>query len=80
MIPQPQQKKSPEEKQKSAIRAVAKYSGMGMQLFVSCLLGALLGRWLDAKYHLERPLFAVFLTVLFLFAALYSIYKQLLKD
>lgn len=80
MIQQPQQKRSPEEKRKSAIRFVAKYSGMGVQLFGSCLLGALVGRWLDEKYHMERPLFAVFLTVLFLFAALYSIYKQLLKD
>lgn len=80
MVPNPQQKKSPEERRKSAIKSVAKYGGMGMQLFGACLLGALLGRWLDAKYHIERPLFAVFLTILFLFVAFYSIYRQLLKD
>jgi hypothetical protein len=53
---------------------------MAIQLFGFCLAGALLGRWLDAKLALERPLFAVFLTVFFLFGAFYSIYRQLLKD
>ena len=80
MMPQQQPKKSPEEKQRSAIRATAKYGGMAIQLFGACLAGAFIGRWLDAKMHLERPLFAVFLTILFLFAAFYLIYKQLLKD
>ncbi len=76
----PQPKKSPEENRKSAIRATAKYSGMAIQLFGACLAGAFIGRWLDAKMELERPLFAVFLTILFMFAAFYLIYKQLLRD
>jgi F0F1-type ATP synthase assembly protein I len=75
-----QPKKSPEEKRKSAIKATAKYSGMAIQLLGACLAGAFIGRWLDAKLALERPLFAVFLTILFMFAAFYVIYKQLLKD
>lgn len=53
---------------------------MAMQLFGACLAGAFLGRWLDAKMQLERPLFAVFLTVLFMIAAFYLIYKQLMKE
>ena len=79
MIQQQQPKKSPEEKQRSAIKSTAKYSGMVLQLFGACLAGAFIGKWLDAKMHLERPLFAVFLTIFFLFAAFYVIYKQLLK-
>ena len=79
-MPQQQPTKSPEEKQRSAIRSTAKYGGMAIQLFGACLAGAFIGRWLDAKMHLERPLFAVFLTIFFLFAAFYLIYKQLLKD
>jgi F0F1-type ATP synthase assembly protein I len=74
------QQQSPEEKQRSAIRVTAKYSGMALQLFGSCLLGVFIGKWIDAKLHLERPLFAVFLTIAFLFGAFYLIYKQLLKD
>ncbi|MEO6758135.1 MAG: AtpZ/AtpI family protein [Saprospiraceae bacterium] len=77
---QKQPKKLPEEKRKSAINATAKYSGMAFQLFGACLVGVLLGRWLDARMHLERPLWAVSLTVLFMLAALYALYRQLLRD
>ena len=74
MLQQPQ---SPEEKRKSAIKATARYSGLAFQLFGACLAGVLIGRWLDAKMHLQRPLWAVFLTVLFLLGSLYSLYRQL---
>ncbi|MBP6825554.1 MAG: AtpZ/AtpI family protein [Saprospiraceae bacterium] len=53
---------------------------MAFQLFGACLAGALIGRWLDARMHLERPLWAVFLTIFFMFGALYGIYRQLLRD
>ena len=38
------QPKSPEEKRKDALRAVALYSGMAFQLLAACLLGVFLGR------------------------------------
>ncbi len=79
-MPQQQPAKSPEEKRKSAINAAGKYGGMAIQLFGACLAGALIGRWLDARMHLERPLWAVFLTIFFMFGALYGIYRQLLRD
>jgi F0F1-type ATP synthase assembly protein I len=53
---------------------------MAFQLLGACLLGVFIGRWLDAQLALERPMFAVFLTIFFMFAALYLIYKQLLRD
>lgn len=71
---------SPEEKRKSAFKAVAKYGGMVFQLLGACLAGVFIGRWLDAKMHMEQPMWAVFLTILFMVAALYSIYRQLLRD
>jgi len=73
-MPQP---KSPEEKRRAAIKDWARYSGLAFQLLGACLAGVFLGRWLDAKMQLERPLFAVFLTILFLVASLVSLYKQL---
>ena len=76
----PQPKLSPQERRQSAIKATAKYGGMAFQLLGSCLLGVFLGRWLDKWMGLERPLWAVFLTLLFMVASLYLIYKQLLKD
>jgi F0F1-type ATP synthase assembly protein I len=71
--------KSPEEKRKDALRAVALYSGMAFQLLAACLLGVFLGRWLDAKMQLERPLWAISLTVLFMVASLVSIFRQILR-
>lgn len=73
-MPQP---KSPEEKRKSALKNWARYSGLGFQLFAACLAGVLIGRWLDGYFHLERPLFAVFLTIFFMVASLVSLYYQL---
>lgn len=73
-------KKSPAEKKKSTIKAAAKYSGMAFQLFGACLAGVLVGRWLDKQLSLERPTWAVFLTILFMLGALYSLYRQLLND
>jgi F0F1-type ATP synthase assembly protein I len=79
----PQQKqpaKSPEEKRRSATKAVAKYGGMAFQLLGACLLGVFLGRRIDAEMQLERPLWAVSLTVLFAVAVLVSIFRQLLRE
>lgn len=53
---------------------------MAFQLLGACLAGVFLGRWLDAKMHLERPTWAVFLTILFMLGALYGLYRQLLRD
>lgn len=79
-MPPQQQPPSAEEKRKSAIKAVAKYGGMAFQLLGACLAGVFAGRWLDARLQVERPTWAVFLTILFMIAALYSLYRQLLRD
>ncbi|MCB0531359.1 MAG: AtpZ/AtpI family protein [Lewinellaceae bacterium] len=68
---------SPEEKRKSAIKDWARYSGLAFQLLGACLAGVFIGRWLDAKMQLERPLWAVFLTIFFMVASLVSLYRQL---
>jgi len=71
------QQPSPEEKRKSAIKDWARYSGLAFQLLGACLAGVFIGRWLDAKMQLERPLWAVFLTIFFMIASLVSLYRQL---
>ncbi|MFZ4474052.1 MAG: AtpZ/AtpI family protein [Saprospiraceae bacterium] len=71
---------SPEEKRKAAIRAAGKYSGMAFQLFGACLAGVFIGKYLDGYFQLERPLWAVLLTILFMIASLYALYRQLLRD
>lgn len=76
----PLPKQSPQERRKSAIKAAAKYSGMAFQLLGACLLGVFAGRWIDRLMGYENAVWAVFLTVLFMIASLYLLYKQLLKD
>ncbi|MFN4253403.1 MAG: AtpZ/AtpI family protein [Saprospiraceae bacterium] len=76
-MPQPQ---SPQEKRRAAAKAYAKYGGMAFQFLAACLVGVFIGKWLDAKMQLDRPLWAVFLTIGFMAAAFYSVYKQLLRD
>lgn len=79
-MPRQEQPPSPEEKRKAAIRSAAKYSGMVFQLLGACLVGVFTGRWLDERMGAESPVWAVFLTVFFMMAALYSLYRQLLKE
>ena len=79
-MPQQPPAKSPQEKRRSAIKATAKYGGMAFQLFGACLVGVFIGRWLDERFHSERPMWAVFLTIFFMIAALYALYRQLLND
>lgn len=79
-MPQQQPAKSPQEKRLSAIKATAKYGGMAFQLLGACLAGVFIGRWLDVRLHFERPTWAVFLTIFFMIAALYALYRQLLND
>lgn len=70
----------PEQKPKPSIESYAKYGGMAFQFLAACLLGAFVGKWLDAKMQLDRPIWAVFLTIGFMVASFYSIYRQLLKN
>jgi uncharacterized membrane protein YfcA len=53
---------------------------LAFQLFGACLVGVFVGRWLDARLGNERPTWAVFLTIFFMLAALYALYKQLQQD
>lgn len=76
----PQPNQSPQERRKTAIKAVGKYGGMAFQLLGACLLGVFLGRKLDQWQGNERAVWAVFLTVIFMVASLYLLYKQLLND
>ena len=72
--------KPQKEKRKSAANAFVKYSGMAFQLLGACLVGVFLGKWLDQHYGLEKPLWAVLLTILFMVASLVSIFRQLMRD
>ena len=79
-MPVPPPKQSPQERRVAAIKATAKYGGMAFQLLGACLAGVFIGKWLDGKMQMERPTWAVFLTIFFMAGSLYVIYRQLLRD
>jgi F0F1-type ATP synthase assembly protein I len=70
----------PLKKNRPPISSIAKYSGLMFQLLGSCMVGLYAGKYLDETMHLNRPTWAVLLTVCFMIAALYAVYKQLLND
>lgn len=63
-----------------SMQAYAKYGGMAFMFLAACLVGVFLGKWLDAKMGYDRPVWAVFLTVGFMVAALVSVVRQLLNE
>ena len=66
-------------KGKAASNVYLKYSGMAFQMGIIILVGALLGRKLDNYFHSPKPWFTVALSLLAIFAALYSTLKDLLS-
>ncbi|MEZ4918920.1 MAG: AtpZ/AtpI family protein [Saprospiraceae bacterium] len=70
----------PEQNKRAPGQAILRYSGMAFQLLGACLVGVFIGKKLDAHFQLEKPLWAVLLTILFMVASLVSIFRQLLRD
>lgn len=64
-------------KGKATSNVYLKYSGMAFQMGVIILVGALLGRKLDTYFHSSKPWFTVVLSLLAIFAALYTTLKDL---
>lgn len=54
-----------------------RYSGIAFELLGACLAGMLVGRWMDTWLELEQPTWSVVLTVLFMIAAVVSLYRKL---
>lgn len=76
----------PQSKDKSSrLRDFAKYSGLAFQIGFIILLGALAGKYLDKRFHLQKPIFTLVLSLFSVFAALYIslkdfIFKEKNKD
>lgn len=59
------------------VTSVFRYADIGFRMAVMIALGAWLGHWLDAKQQLERPIFTIIFSLLFIFAAIYWVIKDL---
>ncbi len=56
-----------------------KYAGMGFQFLGGCLLGFLLGQWLDGLFHNTKGIWTAVCTTGFMVAVLINIYFDVLK-
>ena len=57
-----------------------KYSGMAFQFIGAALIGLLLGRWLDKKFGLSRPIFTVVLSLFFVLSSMVMVVRQLMRN
>ncbi len=69
----------PKSKHRKKVQNYLKYSGFAIQFFVLVLIGALLGKRLDAYFGLERPLITIFLILFFSGGYFYKLYIDLFK-
>jgi hypothetical protein len=60
--------------------AYLKYSGLAFQLAAVVLAGIFLGRWLDRKFMLEKPLFTMLLVIIFFSGFMFKLYKELTEN
>jgi membrane protein DedA with SNARE-associated domain len=57
-------------------QAIAKYSGLAIQMGIIIVLGVLLGQKLDAWLEMEKPIFSLICSLLSVFAAIYYSLKD----
>lgn len=70
--------KTPEEgKAREKFDAYLKYSGMAFQMGIIILVGTYAGKKLDEYFQSERPYLTVLFALLSIFAALYTVLKDL---
>ena len=64
------------KKPKKQLNKYARFSGVAFQMGVTIFIGAYIGTKLDEKYPNENNLFTLVFTLIFVFAALYMVIKQ----
>jgi hypothetical protein len=57
-------------------QAIAKYSGLAVQMGIIIVLGVLLGQKLDAWLEMKKPIFAMVCSLFAVFAAIYYSLKD----
>jgi F0F1-type ATP synthase assembly protein I len=76
---QPQKKKGLKNQRNKGLRDFAKYSGMAFQMFGIIFITTWGGMKLDKLAHFEKPVFTIILSLLGVFAAIYTVVKDFLR-
>ena len=76
----PKERKNKEKQQEnSGLGNFAKYSGLGIQMVVIILITVWGGTRLDKLLEFEKPVFTVILSLLGVFAAIYTAIKDFIR-
>ncbi|MGB3775523.1 MAG: AtpZ/AtpI family protein [Leeuwenhoekiella sp.] len=65
-----------EKKPKSPLKNWVVLTGVAFQMGIIIALGVLFGLWLDEKFPNEHKTFTIIFSLLGVFAALYTVFKQ----
>ena len=79
MEEQPQQKKFLKNQENKGIREFARYSGMAFQMIGIILVTTWGGKQLDKLTDTDKPVFTIILSLLGVFAAIYTAVKDFIK-
>jgi ATP synthase protein I len=76
---QPQKKKNPKKTENKGVRDFAKYSGIAFQMIGIILVTTWGGIKLDEITGTAKPVFTIVLSLLGVFAAIYTVLKDFIK-
>lgn len=71
-----EQKDEPKKVIRKATSAL-RYADIGFRMAVMIGVGAWLGHWLDGVQAMEKPIFTIIFSLIFIFAAIYWVIKDL---
>ena len=77
--PQKDRKKPENRQENNALKSFAKYSGLGIQMAVIILITVWGGIRLDKLFAFEFPVFTLILSLLGVFAAIYTAIKDFIR-
>ncbi len=69
-----------DKKPKKSLNKYTRFSGIGLQMAVTIFIGTYIGTKLDQKYPNENSIFTVIFSLLFIFASLYIVIKQVTNN
>jgi ATP synthase protein I len=76
---QHQKKKNPKKTENKGIKDFARYSGIAFQMIAIILVATWGGIKLDKLTGFEKPVFTIILSLFGVFAAIYTIIRDLIK-
>lgn len=74
-----QKKKDPKKPSNKGLRDFAKYTGIGFQMIVIILVTTWGGIKLDKVAGFQKPVFTIILSLLGVFAAIYTVVRDFIK-